>query len=413
MKRLFFLLYSCLFVVLSMQSAPIGTPFCPSATKVLFLGAGELGKEVIIALQQLGVQVVAVDRYANAPGMQVAHRSHVISMIDADALRAVIDQEQPDYIVPEIEAIATDVLVACEKEGYTVIPTARATQLTMNRKAIRTLAAQELDLPTSRYRFASDEDAYHQAINEIGLPCVVKPTMSSSGRGQSIVRDPADINKAWQIAAEQGRGAQDGVIVEAFVDFDYEITLLTVRQKDGPTLFCEPIGHKQVNGDYRESWQPHPMLAHVRAQAESIAQRITDALGGHGVFGVELFVKGDQVIFNEVSPRPHDTGMVTMIAQNLSEFQLHARAILGLPIPSIEQYGPAASAAVVHEGVSENMQYDITRALTNQQTEVRLFGKPCLTGTERRLGVTLARAATIDEARRKACQARDAIEIIL
>ncbi len=392
---------------------PIGTPYAKDATKIMFLGAGELGKEVIIELQRFGVEVIAVDRYANAPGMQVAHRSHVISMIDQDALRHVVKQEQPDYIVPEIEAIATDVLCEFEQKGYTVIPTARAAQLTMDREAIRKVAAEKLGLPTTRYRFARSEAEYNEGVLAIGLPCVVKPSMSSSGKGQTVLRSQDDIKRGWQIAGDEGRGVSGKVIVEEFVDFDYEITLITVREQNDNVLFCDPIGHKQVDGDYRESWQPHAMSPLVLKKAQYIAKTIVDELGGQGVFGVELFIKGDDVLFSEVSPRPHDTGMVTMISQNLSEFALHARAILGLPIANIEQYGPCASAALVKGGTSCNICFDIKNALLQPNTDVRLFGKPGITGSERRLGVALARGTTIDDARSKACDVRDAIVITL
>ena len=327
----------------------IGTPLSVSATRVLMCGCGELGKEVVIELQRLGCEVIAVDRYDNAPAMQVAHRSHVISMLDGAALRAVIEQEKPDYIVPEIEAIATDTLVALEREGFNVVPTARATQLTMNREGIRRLAAEELGLKTSPYQFAASKEEYLAAIEQVGLPCVVKPIMSSSGKGQSTVKNQADIDKAWDYAQQGGRAGAGKVIVEGFVDFDFEITLLTVRHEGG-TTFCEPVGHRQEEGDYRESWQPQPMTEAALQKAQQVGAAITEALGGRGLFGVELFVKGDDVIFSEVSPRPHDTGMVTLISQDLSEFALHARAILGLPIPVIRQFGPAASAVILVKG---------------------------------------------------------------
>lgn len=379
----------------------------------MFLGAGELGKEVIIEMKRLGVEVVAVDRYPHAPGMQVADRSHVISMLDADALRAVIKKEQPHYIVPEIEAIATEVLCECEQNGYTVIPTARAAQLTMDRESIRRLAVEKLRLPTSEYRFAYSQVEYNRAVLEIGLPCVVKPSMSSSGKGQSVMRTQDDIKRGWQIAGDEGRGVSGKVIVEKFIDFDYEITLLTIREKDGTIKFCAPIGHKQVDGDYRESWQPHPMSESTLERAQYVAKTVVEELGGQGIFGVELFVKGDDVIFSEVSSRPHDTGMVTLISQNISEFALHMRAILGLPIPEIKQLGPSASAALVKKGRSNDVRYDVTRALMQPDTDVRIFGKPGLSGGERRLGVALALGATIDEARQKACNARDAIVVDL
>lgn len=388
----------------------IGTPLSPTATRVLLCGSGELGKEVVIELQRLGCEVIAVDRYPNAPAMQVAHRSHVISMLDGAALRAVIEAEKPHYIVPEIEAIATDTLVELEQEGYTVIPTARAARLTMNREGIRRLAAEELGLKTSPYRFASSHSEYVEAIAAVGLPCVVKPIMSSSGKGQSTVKTEADIEKAWQYAQEGGRAGAGKVIVEGFVDFDFEITLLTVRHEAG-TTFCEPIGHRQEKGDYRESWQPQAMSPKALEQAQDIARKITDALGGRGIFGVELFVAGDEVIFSEVSPRPHDTGLVTLISQDLSEFALHARAILGLPIPVIRQYGPAASAVILVEGESTQMTYgNLQQALAEPDTQLRLFGKPEVKGS-RRLGVGLALADDVDAAVAKALRVADAVKV--
>lgn len=388
----------------------IGTPLSPTATRVLLCGAGELGKEVVIELQRLGCEVIAVDRYPNAPAMQVAHRSHVISMLDGAALRAVIEAEKPHYIVPEIEAIATDTLVELEQEGYTVVPTARAARLTMNREGIRRLAAEELGLKTSPYRFAASHSEYVDAIAAIGLPCVVKPIMSSSGKGQSTVKTEADIDKAWQYAQEGGRAGAGKVIVEGFIDFDFEITLLTVRHEAG-TTFCEPIGHRQEKGDYRESWQPQAMSPKALQQAQDIARKITDALGGRGVFGVELFVAGDEVIFSEVSPRPHDTGMVTLISQDLSEFALHARAILGLPIPAIRQYGPAASAVILVEGESTQMTYgNLQQALAEPDTQLRLFGKPEVKGS-RRLGVGLALADDVDAAVAKALRVAGAVKV--
>ncbi len=390
----------------------IGTPLSPTATKVLLCGSGELGKEVVIELQRLGVEVIAVDRYENAPAMQVAHRSYTINMLDGDALRILIEKEQPDLVVPEIEAIATDTLVELEAEGYRVIPTARAARLTMNREGIRRLAAEDLGLRTSPYRFASTETAYREAIEEIGLPCVVKPIMSSSGKGQSTVRRPEDIEPSWQYAQEGGRAGAGTVIIEGFVDFDYEITLLTVRHAAG-TSFCEPIGHMQIDGDYRESWQPQPMSQLARAEAEHIARSITDGLGGFGLFGVELFVKGDEVYFSEVSPRPHDTGMVTLISQDLSEFALHARAILGLPIPNIHQHGPSASSVILVEGTSQQVEFThLDRALSQPDTQLRLFGKPAVEG-KRRMGVALARGANLDEALEKARKASGAVDIKL
>jgi phosphoribosylglycinamide formyltransferase 2 len=386
----------------------IGTPLSPTATRVLLCGAGELGKEVVIELQRLGVEVIAVDRYANAPAMQVAHRSHVISMLDGAALRAVIEKEKPHYIVPEIEAIATDTLGELEREGYTVIPTARAAKLTMNREGIRRLAAEELKLRTSPYRFAETETEYRAAIRDLGLPCMVKPIMSSSGKGQSLVRSETEIEAAWDYAQAGGRAGRGKVIVEGFIDFDFEITLLTVRHSGG-TSFCEPIGHKQVEGDYRESWQPQPMSAPALAESKRIAGAVTEALGGRGLFGVELFIKGDAVYFSEVSPRPHDTGLVTLISQDLSQFALHARAILGLPIPAIEHFGPAASAALVVSGRSTQISFqNIDGALREAHTQLRLFGKPSVDG-HRRMGVTLARDNDIENACAKALRALAAI----
>jgi len=376
----------------------IGTPGKSSATRLMLLGSGELGKEVAIEAQRLGVEVIAVDRYADAPAMQVAHRSHVIRMLDATTLRELVLRERPHFIVPEIEAIATDELLTLEAEGFTVIPTARAARLTMDREGIRRLAAEELKLPTSPYRFATTREEYRAAVVAIGLPCVVKPVMSSSGKGQSLVRDPGDIEAAWEYAQEGGRAGAGKVIVEGFIAFDYEITLLTVRHSGG-TTFCAPIGHLQIAGDYRESWQPHPMDAAVLATSQQIAEKITAALGGSGLFGVELFVKGKEVCFSEVSPRPHDTGMVTLISQDLSEFALHLRAILGLPIPSIRQLGPSASSAILVEGRSSNVIFSgLDVALSVPDTSLRLFGKPQVDG-QRRMGVSLARAESIDAAR--------------
>lgn len=382
----------------------IGSVFTPSARKALLLGSGELGKEVAIELMRLGVEVIACDRYANAPAMQVAHRSHVFNMLDADELRKVIELEKPDHIIPEIEAIATPVLVELEKQGYNVTPTANAAWLTMNREGIRRLAAEELGLPTSPYRFASTREEFDKAIAEIGLPCVVKPVMSSSGHGQSVVRKVEDVDAAWREAQEGGRAGAGRVIVEGFIDFDYEITLLTLRSVTG-TVYCEPVGHIQVNGDYRYSWQPQPMSEKALANAKEIAKKITDALGGYGIFGVELFVKGDEVIFSEVSPRPHDTGMVTMISQDRSEFGLHARALLGLPVPEIRFFGPSASRAVVVEGDSAEMEFDnLEEVLSEPGTDMRIFGKPEVHG-HRRMGVILATADTLEEARAKADRA--------
>ncbi len=390
----------------------IGTPLSATSTRVLFCGGGELGKEVVIELQRLGVEVIVVDRYHNAPAMQVAHRSHVLSMLDGAALRAVIEKEKPDFIVPEIEAIATDTLVALENEGYTVIPTARAAQLTMNREGIRRLAAEELHIRTSPFRFASTREEFTDAINAIGLPCVVKPIMSSSGKGQSTVKTPDDINSAWEYAQEGGRTGAGKVIVEGFVDFDYEITQLTVRHAGG-TSFCEPVGHVQIDGDYRQSWQPQPMSEQALARARDIAGKVTAALGGRGIFGVELFIKGDEVIFSEVSPRPHDTGMVTMISQDLSQFALHARAILGLPIPNIQQHGASASSVVLVEGTSTQVCFgNLGAALSEPDTQLRLFGKPQVSG-HRRMGVLLARDISIEAALKKARRASAAVTATL
>ena len=391
--------------------ASIGTPFTDGATRVMLCGSGELGKEVVIELQRYGIEVIAVDSYPNAPAMQVADRAHVVSMLDGAALRAVIELERPHFIVPEVEAIATDTLASIEAEGMaTVIPTARATQLTMNREGIRRLAAEELGLKTSPYRFAASEEEFHAAVAEIGLPCVVKPIMSSSGKGQSTVKRPEEIQPAWEYAQKGGRAGKGKVIVEGFVDFDYEITQLTVRHAGG-TSFCEPIGHIQIDGDYRESWQPQAMTELARERAISCARAITDALGGRGIFGVELFVKGDEIIFSEVSPRPHDTGMVTMISQDLSQFALHARAILGLPIPEIRLHGPSASAVLLVEGESQSITYaNLENALTEPDTQIRLFGKPNVSG-KRRMGVALARGADVENARDKARKASAEIRV--
>lgn len=379
----------------------IGTPFTTKATRVMLLGAGELGKEVVIELQRYGVEVIAVDRYPNAPAMQVADRFHTINMLDGDALRALVEREKPHLIVPEIEAIATGELVKLEQEGFTVIPTARAAQLTMDREGIRRLAAEELELTTSHYRFADTHEEFLAAVEEVGIPCVVKPVMSSSGKGQSTIKTSDDIAHAWQYSQEGGRTGEGRIIVEGFVDFDYEITLLTVRHRDG-TSYCEPIGHIQVDGDYRESWQPQPMSELALERAQGVARRITDALGGRGIFGVELFIRGDDVLFSEVSPRPHDTGMVTMISQDLPQFSLHARAILGLPIPDIRQHGPSASAVILVEGDSREVSFEnLEEALTEPETQLRLFGKPEVSG-RRRMGVALARGGDIEEARKKA-----------
>ncbi len=379
----------------------IGTPMTAVGKKAVLCGSGELGKEVALELQRFGVEVVALDKYENAPAMQVAHRSYVLSMLDGARLREIIEQEKPDYIIPEVEAIATPTLVELEKEGYNVIPTANATLLTMNRKGIRQLAAEELGIKTSPYRFAATREEFDAAIAEIGTPCVVKPIMSSSGHGQSVCKTPADADNSWKIAQEGGRAGGGEVIVEGFVKFDYEITLLTVRHSSG-TSFLNPIGHHQVDGDYRESWQPQPMSEVALEKAREIAKKVTDALGGYGIFGVELFVCGDEVLFSEVSPRPHDTGMVTMISQDLSEFALHARAILGLPIPHIEFYGPSASKAVVVEGDSDKVVFSgLEDVLSEKNGQVRLFGKPEVKG-HRRMGVILARDNSVEEALAKA-----------
>ena len=390
----------------------IGTPLSASATRVMTLGAGELGKEVIIELQRLGVEVIAVDRYDNAPGMQVAHRSHVINMLDGDELRRVIETEKPHLVVPEIEAIATPTLVDMEAEGWRIIPTARAARLTMNREGIRRLAAETLGVATSPYRFAATEEEYLAAIDAIGTPCVVKPVMSSSGKGQTTVRFPADAMASWHAAREGARGGADKVIVEGFIEFDYEITLLTVRHRDGVT-FCAPIGHRQEAGDYQESWQPQPMSDVALAECQRIAALVTGELGGSGIFGVEFFITDDTVWFSEVSPRPHDTGLVTLISQDLSEFALHARAILGLPVPVIRQFGAAASAVILAHGDSDQVTFgNLEAALAAADTQVRLFGKPEVRG-ERRMGVALALGESIDVARAKAAAAAAAVEIAL
>ena len=380
------------------MSVTLGTPLSQSAKKVMLCGSGELGKEVAIELQRLGVEVIAVDRYANAPAMQVAHRSHVISMLDGAAIREVIEREKPDLIVPEIEAIATDTLAELESEGFTVIPTAKAAQLTMNREGIRRLAAEELGLKTSTYEFAQSKEDYLNAVRKIGLPCIIKPIMSSSGKGQSLVRDEGDIDLAWNYAQEGGRAGKGKVIIEGFVDFDFEITLLTVRHRDG-TSFCDPIGHRQEGGDYQESWQPQAMTATALTAAQQMAEKVTGALGGRGLFGVELFIKGDEVIFSEVSPRPHDTGLVTLVSQDLSEFALHARAILDLPIPAIQQQGPSASSVILVSGESRNVRFgNLENALAAPNTQLRLFGKPEVSGS-RRMGVALALGDSIEQAR--------------
>ncbi|MBW9257177.1 MAG: formate-dependent phosphoribosylglycinamide formyltransferase [Candidatus Thiodiazotropha sp. (ex. Lucinisca nassula)] len=386
----------------------IGTPFTSNATKILFCGSGELGKEVVIELQRYGCEVIACDRYENAPAMQVADRGYTFSMLDGDALREVIEKEKPDYIVPEIEAISTDTLVELEAEGFNVIPTANAARLTMNREGIRRLAAETLEIPTSDYRFVDNRQDFMDAVSEIGIPCVVKPIMSSSGKGQSTIKRDADIESSWTYAQEGGRAGAGRVIVEGFVDFDYEITLLTIRHIDGVS-FCLPIGHRQEDGDYQESWQPQPMSDVALNRAKEIAEKVTSALGGRGIFGVELFIKGDHVYFSEVSPRPHDTGMVTMISQDLSQFALHSRAILGLPIPNIRQHGPSASAVVLVEGESNNVRFgNLQAAVAESDTQLRLFGKPEVCG-RRRMGVALARAEDIEQAREKATRAAAAV----
>ena len=390
----------------------LGTALTRDATKVMMLGCGELGKEVVIELQRLGVEVIAVDRYANAPAMQVAHRSHVIDMLDGPALQEIIVREAPDLVVPEIEAIATPTLVAMEAAGLNVVPTAMAARVTMDREGIRRLAAEQLGVRTSPYDFADNEADYRAAIGRIGMPCIVKPVMSSSGKGQSTVRAAADIDAAWQYAVEGARGAAGMVIVEGFVDFDYEITLLTVRHRDG-TTFCAPIGHRQEGGDYQESWQPQAMSEAALAASQQIAEQVTTALGGWGLFGVEFFIKGDEVYFSEVSPRPHDTGMVTLISQDLSEFALHARAVLGLPIPTVRQLGPAASAVILAQGHSQSLSFGgLADALAEPDTQLRLFGKPEVAG-ERRVGVALALAESIEGARDKALRSAGSVDIHL
>ncbi len=390
--------------------ANIGTTFTKSGKKAVLCGSGELGKEVAIELQRYGVEVIALDKYANAPAMHIAHGSHVLSMLDGEALKAVIKEENPDYIIPEIEAIATDKLVELENEGYNVIPTAKATLLTMNREGIRRLAAETLGLPTSPYRFAQTREEFDKAVEEIGIPCVVKPVMSSSGHGQSTIKCVEDINKAWTISQEGGRAGSGKVIVEGFVKFDYEITLLTVRHCAG-TTFLKPVGHHQVDGDYRESWQPQAMSEDAIEKAEAIAKAITDALGGYGIFGVELFIKGDEVIFSEVSPRPHDTGMVTMISQDMSEFGLHARAILGLPIPDVKFYGPSASKAIVVEGNTKEYEFcNLEKVLEEPGVQIRLFGKPEIAG-HRRVGVILATDESVAAALAKAERAYAKLEV--
>lgn len=390
--------------------ANIGNPFTPVEKKAVLCGSGELGKEIAIELERYGVHVVAVDKYANAPAMQVAQSSHVLSMLDGDALAEMIEKENPDLIIPEVEAIATPKLIELEKKGYTVIPTANATYLTMNREGIRRLAAEELGIPTSRYEFAQTEDEFRAAVGRIGFPCVVKPVMSSSGHGQSVVRDESQVAEAWRISQEGGRAGGGKVIVEGFVDFDYEITLLTVRHCAG-TTFLKPVGHHQVDGDYRESWQPQGMSAAAEKKAQEIAGKITAALGGYGIFGVELFVKGEDVIFSEVSPRPHDTGMVTMISQDMSEFALHARAVLGLPVPEVRFYGPSASKAIVVEGNTTEYEFqDVDKVLEEPGVQVRFFGKPEIKG-HRRVGVILATDETVEKALQKAERAYSKLKV--
>ena len=390
--------------------AKIGSVKTSKGRKALLLGSGELGKEVALELQRLGVEVVACDKYPDAPAMQVAHKSYVFNMLDGEELRRIVELERPDHIIPEIEAIATPTLVELEKEGFNVTPTARAAWLTMNREGIRRLAAEELGIPTSPYRFASSREEFEEAVKEIGIPCVVKPVMSSSGHGQSVIKDASQIDHAWKEAQEGGRAGAGRVIVEGFVDFDFEITLLTVGSISG-TTYCEPVGHIQVDGDYRYSWQPQPMATAAIESAKEIAKKVTDALGGYGIFGVELFIKGDKVIFSEVSPRPHDTGMVTMISQDLSEFALHVRALLGLPVPTIRFYGPSASRAIVVEGDSNCVEFDnLENVLAEPGTQIRIFGKPEVHG-HRRMGVILATADTVEAAREKASRAYDALKV--
>ncbi|AGB77787.1 formate-dependent phosphoribosylglycinamide formyltransferase [Enterobacteriaceae bacterium strain FGI 57] len=385
----------------------LGTALRPAATRVMLLGSGELGKEVAIECQRLGIEVIAVDRYADAPAMHVAHRSHVINMLDGQALKALVEAEKPHFIVPEIEAIATDMLVELERQGQNVVPCARATQLTMNREGIRRLAAEELKLPTSAYRFADSEAAFRDAVTEIGLPCIIKPVMSSSGKGQSFIRTEAQLADAWQYAQQGGRAGAGRVIVEGVVNFDFEITLLTVSAVDG-VHFCAPVGHRQEDGDYRESWQPQQMSALALERAQAIARDVVLALGGHGLFGVELFVCGDEVIFSEVSPRPHDTGMVTLISQDLSEFALHVRAFLGLPVGAIRQYGPSASAVILPRMQSHNVTFDNVNGAVGAGLQVRLFAKPEIDGT-RRMGVALATADSVDDAIERAKAAAAAV----
>lgn len=392
--------------------AKIGSVMTSAGEKALLLGSGELGKEVAIELQRFGVEVIACDKYANAPAMQVAHKSYVVNMLDGDALREIIEKEKPTHIIPEVEAIATDTLVELEKEGFNITPTAHAAWLTMNREGIRRLAAEELGIKTSLYRFASDYDEFKKSVDEVGIPCVVKPIMSSSGHGQSVIKKSSDIENSWHIAQEGGRAGAGRVIVEGFIDFDYEITLLTVRSATG-TLFCEPIGHIQINGDYRTSWQPQAMSNEAKNKAQEIAKKITDALGGYGIFGVEMFIKGDEVIFSEVSPRPHDTGMVTMISQDLSEFALHARALLGFPIPEIKFLAPSASHAIVIDGDTNRIEFDnLQEVLAEPGVQMRIFGKPELNG-HRRMGVILGTDSTVEKAHDKVERAYSKLKINL
>lgn len=387
----------------------LGTALRPAATRVMLLGSGELGKEVAIECQRLGIEVIAVDRYADAPAMQVAHRSHVINMLDGEALKALVAKEKPHFIVPEIEAIATDALIELEAAGQRVVPCARATKLTMNREGIRRLAAEELQLPTSSYRFADSEESFRQAVSEIGLPCIVKPVMSSSGKGQSFIKSADQLASAWAYAQQGGRAGAGRVIVEGVVKFDFEITLLTISAVDG-VHFCAPVGHRQEDGDYRESWQPQQMSAAALERAQQIAREVVLALGGHGLFGVELFVCGDEVIFSEVSPRPHDTGMVTLISQDLSEFALHLRAFLGLPIGAIRQYGPAASAVILPQLHSQNVTFDNLHHAVDAGVQLRLFGKPEIEGS-RRLGVALAIAEDVESAVARAVASANAVQV--
>ncbi len=390
----------------------IGTPNGKSQTRLMMLGSGELGKEVVIEAMRLGIYVIACDRYENAPAMQVAHESHVFNMLDGVKLREIIEKVKPHYIVPEIEAIATDTLIELEKEGHNVIPNARATKLTMNREGIRRFAAEELGLKTSPFKFADDKAGFLESVKDITIPCVVKPIMSSSGKGQSVIRSEADIDKAWDYSQSGSRAGAGRVIVEKFINFDYEITLLTVRHKNG-TTFVDPIGHLQIDGDYRESWQPHPMSDAALNESKRIAKAVTDGIGGFGIFGVELFIKGDEVFFSEVSPRPHDTGMVTIISQNMSEFELHVRAILGLPVTALRQYGPAASAAILVDGDSDDILFEnVDAAIAEDFTAIRIFGKPEVRG-HRRMGVGLALGTTIDKAREKARKVRDTVKFTM